>query len=80
MCTVSFVNNKGAAIITSNRDEKVVRPGAVEPRNYSHKGKNIMYPKDSKAGGTWFAIDEYGNVVVLLNGGIEKHKPKFSYL
>lgn len=75
MCTVSFVNNKGAAIITSNRDEKVVRPGAVEPRNYSHKGKNIMYPKDSKAGGTWFAIDENGTVAVLLNGGITKHTP-----
>jgi hypothetical protein len=75
MCTVTFINNNGVVIITSNRDEKVIRPGAVAPRNYCHNGKNIMYPKDSKAGGTWFAIDENGTVLVVLNGGITKHKP-----
>lgn len=79
MCTVSFINNKGVAIITSNRDEKVIRPGAVVPRNYVHNGKNIMYPKDSKAGGTWFAMDENGTVLVLLNGGITKHNPAPPY-
>lgn len=79
MCTVSYINTNGVVIITSNRDEKVIRPEAISPRNYFHKGKNITYPKDPKAGGTWFAIDEYGNVAVLLNGGIVKHKPKFSY-
>ncbi|WP_291150535.1 NRDE family protein [Flavobacterium sp. UBA7680] len=79
MCTVSFINNKGVVIITSNRDEKVIRPGAVVPRNYCHNGKNIMYPKDSKAGGTWFAMDENGTVLVLLNGGITKHIPVLPY-
>ncbi|MRX68041.1 Transport and Golgi organisation 2 [Flavobacterium resistens] len=79
MCTVSFINNNGVAIITSNRDEKVIRPGAVVPRNYCHNGKNIMYPKDSKAGGTWFAMDENGTVLVLLNGGITKHIPVLPY-
>jgi hypothetical protein len=79
MCTVSFVNNNGVVIITSNRDEKVIRPGAIVPRNYKHNGKNIMYPKDSKAGGTWFAMDENGTVLVLLNGGIKKHNPILSY-
>lgn len=79
MCTVSFVNNNGAAIITSNRDEKVSRPRAIVPVNYSHNGKNILYPKDSKAGGTWFAMDENGTVLVLLNGGITKHNPVLPY-
>ncbi|KRD07584.1 hypothetical protein ASE21_19065 [Flavobacterium sp. Root901] len=79
MCTVSFVNNKGAAIITSNRDEKIIRPGAIVPRNYRYNGKKIMYPKDSKAGGTWFALDENGTVLVLLNGGITKHSPLLPY-
>lgn len=79
MCTVSFVNNKGVVIITSNRDEKVIRPGAVVPRNYKHNGKNIMYPKDAKAGGTWFAMDENGTVLVLLNGGIRKHMSVLPY-
>ena len=79
MCTVSFVNNKGEVILTSNRDEKVIRPGAIEPKNYLLNGKNIVYPKDPKAGGTWFAMDESGTVLVLLNGGIIKHSPLFSY-
>ncbi|KQB42594.1 NRDE family protein [Flavobacterium aquidurense] len=79
MCTVSFINNGGVIIITSNRDEKVIRPAAIVPRNYSHNGKNIMYPKDAKAGGTWFAIDQNGTVLVLLNGGTTKHNPIFPY-
>lgn len=79
MCTVSFINNNGVVIITSNRDEKVIRPAAVVPRNYCHNGKNIMYPKDPKAGGTWFAIDQNGTVLVLLNGGMAKHNPIFPY-
>lgn len=79
MCTVSFVNSNGVAIITSNRDEKTIRPVAAAPRNYNHNGKKIMYPKDSKAGGTWFAMDENGTVLVLLNGGIIKHNPASEY-
>jgi len=79
MCTVSFVNNKDVVIITSNRDEKVIRPSALPPKSYTCNGKNVMYPKDPKAGGTWFVIDADGTVLVLLNGGIEKHKVQFSY-
>ncbi len=73
MCTVSFVNANGKIIITSNRDEKVIRPKAIEPKNYLINNKKIIYPKDPKAGGTWFAVDEYANVLVLLNGADEKH-------
>ncbi len=73
MCTVSFVNANGKIIITSNRDEKVIRPNAIEPKNYLVNNKKIIFPKDNKAGGTWFAIDEYSNILVLLNGAEEKH-------
>lgn len=73
MCTVSFVNTNGKIIITSNRDEKVIRPSAIEPKNYLINNKKIMFPKDQKAGGTWYAVDEYSNVLVLLNGADEKH-------
>ncbi|MGE6353755.1 NRDE family protein [Flavobacterium sp. NPDC079362] len=79
MCTVSYINTNAVVIMTSNRDEKVIRPAAIAPRNYYLNGKNITYPKDPKAGGTWFAIDEFGNALVLLNGGIVKHNPQFSY-
>lgn len=79
MCTVSFVNSAEGVIITSNRDEKVIRPSAIAPRNYCRNGKNMMYPKDAKAGGTWFVIDEKGTVLVLLNGGKIKHVPELFY-
>jgi len=79
MCTVSFVASNGKTIITSNRDEKVIRPSAIEPKNYLINNKNIIFPKDPKAGGTWFAVDESGTTLVLLNGAKEKHTVKSSY-
>lgn len=79
MCTVSFVVANGKTIITSNRDEKVLRPSAVEPKSYSVNNKNIIFPKDPKAGGTWYAITEDATVLVLLNGADEKHQLKPSY-
>lgn len=50
-----------------------MRPEAIAPKNYSINNKKIIFPKDPKAGGTWFAVDEYSNVIVLLNGAEEKH-------
>jgi uncharacterized protein with NRDE domain len=79
MCTVSFVNANGKIIITSNRDEKIIRPNAIEPKTYQLNNKNVIFPKDNKAGGTWYAIDEHSNVLVLLNGAEEKHILKESY-
>ena len=73
MCTVSFVNINGKVIITSNRDEQRLRQ-ALEPISYIIKRKQVYFPKDPKAGGTWFAVDEFSNVVVLLNGAAEKHQ------
>lgn len=79
MCTVSFVQANGKTIITSNRDEKVLREPAVEPMNYLINNKIVVFPKDQKAGGTWYAINEDGVVLVLLNGASEKHQLKKSY-
>ncbi|RKS01726.1 NRDE family protein [Flavobacterium sp. 102] len=79
MCTVSFVNANGKIIITSNRDEKIIRPNAIEPKTYLLNDKKVIFPKDNKAGGTWYAIDEHSNVLVLLNGAEEKHVLKDSY-
>ncbi len=78
MCTVSFVYSNGKIIITSNRDEQVARP-ASPPKNYLINNKKIIFPKDPKAGGTWFAVDESANVSVLLNGAAEKHQWQPTY-
>ncbi len=79
MCTVSFIESDGKYIITSNRDEKIVRPTAIPPKHYLINNKKILYPKDAHAGGTWYAIDENGNIIVLLNGAQEKHQVKNCY-
>jgi uncharacterized protein with NRDE domain len=79
MCTVSFVATNNKVIITSNRDEKILRPSAVEPKNYLVNNKNVIFPKDPKAGGTWYAITEDGTILVLLNGADEKHEVKLPY-
>ena len=72
MCTVSFVRSGDKTIITSNRDEEVLRP-AIAPKNYLINNKKIIFPKDPRAGGTWYAVDAQANVLVLLNGAAEKH-------
>ncbi|WP_310556867.1 NRDE family protein [Flavobacterium sp.] len=79
MCTVSFVNNNGKIILTSNRDEQVIRPNAIAPEFYTINDKKILFPKDAKGGGTWFAVAENGNTIVLLNGAKEKHQFKTNF-
>ena len=72
MCTVSFVPTKNGICITSNRDEKITRSKAISPQKIIINNKEITFPKDPQAGGTWFAHDGK-NVIVLLNGAKEKH-------
>ncbi len=79
MCTVSFISINNKFIITSNRDEQTSRPTAYEPKEEIINDCKIIYPKDPKAGGTWFSVKENGMVVVLLNGAFKKHIPTGSY-
>lgn len=73
MCTVTFIPVNNKIFITSNRDEKWSRQQAVAPASYKMKTGNIIFPKDTDGGGTWFAVHENGNAVILLNGGWKKH-------
>ncbi len=79
MCTVSYVSHSGRSFITSNRDEHIGRQTAYAPVFESINNKKIIFPKDAKAGGTWFAASEEGVVAVLLNGAFVKHIPMPPY-
>lgn len=79
MCTVSFVRLKNSVVLTSNRDEHQSRKNAEAPSFHLEKGKKIIFPKDSKAGGTWFAARENARVGVLLNGAFVNHIAKPPY-
>lgn len=78
MCTVTFIPTTNGCIITSNRDEKIAREKAIPQQSYEINGKQIIFPKDQKAGGTWIAQTE-NKIVVLLNGAQEKHIKKSFY-
>ncbi|HEX9512545.1 MAG TPA: NRDE family protein [Puia sp.] len=79
MCTVSYIPLNKGAILTSNRDEHISREIAIYPDFYVLNGKNLVFPKDAKAGGTWFISNEQGDTGVLLNGAFEKHIPAPGY-
>ncbi|MBO0322669.1 NRDE family protein [Muricauda sp. CAU 1633] len=80
MCTVSFISRNNRYYITSNRDEHVSRPLAYQPQEKTINDVKVLFPKDPKAGGTWFAINELGVVSVLLNGAYVRHQSKGSYV
>jgi uncharacterized protein with NRDE domain len=73
MCTVSFVRTNNSVIITSNRDEHIQRENAAAPAFHILPDKKIIFPKDARAGGTWFAAADNGTIAVLLNGAFKKH-------
>jgi len=79
MCTVSFAGTRDAVIITSNRDEHIGRENAAAPGIYFSGKKKMIFPKDAKAGGTWFVAADDGTVAVLLNGAFKKHIPDPPY-
>lgn len=79
MCTVSFIPSGDQCFITSNRDEHISRPQAYKPQFDTRGSARILYPKDPKAGGTWFALNENGVAVVLLNGAFTRHVSHGSY-
>lgn len=79
MCTVTFIPSRNGIFLVSNRDEKHDRFDAIEPASYSFASGNITFPKDADAGGTWIAMHDNGNAVVLLNGGLEPHVPQPPY-
>lgn len=78
MCTVSFVPLKDGFCVTSNRDESINREKAIPPSKYTINNKEIHFPKDPRAGGTWFAHDSK-SCIVLLNGANERHIPQLKY-
>lgn len=81
MCTISFIphpENNEFFILTDNRDEAVNRP-AVFPRIYSELDTQLFYPKDKRAGGTWFGISRHKRAMALMNGAFTRHKRKETY-
>lgn len=80
MCTVVFIPNNNKQYFASLRDESPERPQAMAPAVYKTNETKYLMPKDALADGTWVGINEYKNVIILLNGGFENHNKKEFYL
>ncbi|MDT8346673.1 MAG: NRDE family protein [Flavobacteriaceae bacterium] len=79
MCTVTYIPMQSGFVLTSNRDEVSHRPTAM-PKIYRQNGIQLLFPKDERAGGTWFAFaPEKQRLACLLNGAFEKHQPSSNY-
>ena len=79
MCTVIFTSAKNKITFASLRDENPERPLAKSPETYISKNIKFLMPQDPLAGGTWVGINEFMNVIILLNGGFENHLKKEIY-
>ena len=78
MCTVTYFLNDEKIVLTSNRDERIARPTLL-PLVYQVKGKNVLFPRDQEAGGTWIASGDNGRLACLLNGADKKHVSRGNY-
>jgi hypothetical protein len=66
MCTLSFIPHTNGYAVGMNRDELRSRTGALAPRYFECKGVTAVYPSET-LGGTWIAVNAYGELFALLN-------------
>ncbi len=79
MCTVTYIPQPGGNfILTSNRDENAAR----SPQHLTlaeQNGVQMIFPRDTTAGGSWIAASGDNRVVCLLNGAFAKHRHEPPY-
>lgn len=66
MCTLTVVTGNDSYLMAMNRDEKITRGAGVPLEIHEFDGTRAIYPGDGD-GGTWFATNEYGIALALLN-------------
>jgi hypothetical protein len=66
MCTLTVVTSNNTYLMAMNRDEKITRGAGLPPEIHEFGGTRAIYPGDGD-GGTWFATNEYGIALGLLN-------------
>ena len=67
MCTVSIVSCADGLRMISNRDERLDRPLAREPRIVSLGSRLAVMPTDPAGGGSWIGVNDGGLVAAILN-------------
>ena len=80
MCTVTYLPlSHGGFILTSTRDEKTSRKPAHSPALHELHGRQVYFPRDQDASGTWISSGPDAHTLCLLNGGFVVHEPDPPY-
>lgn len=80
MCTVTYLpKSSGQFLFASNRDEAPKRAAQEVVRKQTASGKQLLYPRDTGANGTWIAVSDSGQLVCILNGALIKHSHRPPY-
>ena len=79
MCTVTYLPTPSGFILTSNRDEALVRKPAEIPQTEEIGNHAVLFPRDGDAGGTWVATADNKRTICLLNGAFKRHERKPPY-
>jgi hypothetical protein len=79
MCTVVFIPGSSKCQFASLRDENPQRPKAGQPTISSNGTVSYLAPLDGLAGGTWAGVNDFGHVIILLNGGHTNHQKQPYY-
>ena len=78
MCTVTYVPASQGFILTHNRDEAPTR-SPLEITRETNPHRTLLFPRDTKAGGTWITTDDRHATACLLNGAFVKHHHRPPY-
>lgn len=67
MCTVSWFSRGEEYQVFFNRDEQRTRDIARPPSIVRVQDTKVIMPRDTRAGGTWIATNQFGSTYALLN-------------
>ena len=79
MCTVTFIPQNHGFFLTHNRDEAPSRSPKDIVMEKTESGDTLLFPRDTLAGGTWFASSRTGRTACLLNGAFVLHTRQVPY-
>jgi hypothetical protein len=78
MCTVTYLPTPTGFILTHNRDEAPSRsPQGIDRDKVATD--TLLFPRDTRAGGTWIATARSGKTACVLNGAFLKHRHEPPY-
>lgn len=74
MCTITYLpGQESTFVLTQNRDVSPNR-GSDGLVQISVADEIVVYPKDSRAGGTWMAMSAHDRCLCVMNGAFHTHK------